>query len=198
PSWLGGAGAFQPERASPVAAVRGGAEAARTSLDAGSVTVRARPDGVIETISVAGALATQKDQTPQEPSDADQAAKPGNSRFTQLKQMLTGGGQHGGQDHGLLDTIKQQPAGGRSTYDTVQSSGDSTDITSLLKSLFQSGPDKPDEMDMDEFAAEDRQGAQDAVDRLHGDMHAEEPPEPDFNTNAAGGPSGGPAAAGAG
>src|SRR5690606_24168728 len=161
--------AVQRAETSTLAAVRGGEEGARTSLDAGSVTVRARTDGVIETISVAGALATQKDQTPQEPSDADQAAKPGNSRFTQLTPQL---------------------AGGRSSYDTVQSSGDSTDITSLLKSLFQSGPDKPDEMDMDEFAAEDRQGAQDAVDRLHGDMHAEEPPEPDFNTNAAGGPSG--------
>src|SRR5690606_23843513 len=190
--------AVQRAETSTLAAVRGGEEGARTSLYAGSVTVRARTDGVIETISVAGALATQKDQTPQEPSDADQAAKPGNSRFTQLKQMLTGGGQQGGQNQGLLDTIKQQLAGGRSSYDTVQSSGDSTDITSLLKSLFQSGPDKPDEMDMDEFAAEDRQGAQDAVDRLHGDMHAEEPREPDFNPIAAGGPSGGPAPAGAG
>src|SRR5690606_3269203 len=108
--------AVQRAETSTLAAVRGGEEGARTSLEAGSVTVRARTDGVIETISVAGALATQKDQTPQEPSDADQAAKPGTSRFTPLKQIASGGGQQGGRIRACwTPSSRSWPAGAPAT-----------------------------------------------------------------------------------
>lgn len=140
-----------------------------SDVTASSASIEARTDGIIETISIAGAVASAKDEKPVDPSapaDPD-PSKPGNTGLGQAHDQLSGGG-------GIVESAKSLLEQGKSIYDLISNQDDDANITDVLLALFRADVVKPEELDMDQFSGDDKEAAEEAVRRFGEDLADDE------------------------